>query len=83
MPAFLEKAAVAGVQRFESRERSQGIGDPPQVSLTDGDQVEDVPIFRILGEQPLRGRQSLGKLPLLQQRAGVCDFRLDAGRRGI
>jgi len=78
MAAFLEQTAVVGVQRLETGERGECVGDATEIALADSNQVPNVAVLRYFGQQHLRRRQRLGELALLEQTACTANLGLDA-----
>jgi hypothetical protein len=78
MATFLEYAAVVGMKPLKAHERPERVGHATEAALADRYQVENVAVLGNFGEHGLRGRERLGELVLLQQRACAVNFGLDA-----
>jgi hypothetical protein len=78
MAALLEQPTVVRVVAFRLGQRSQGVGDAPEVPLTDRGNVEDVAVLGYLREQRLRSRERRRELTPLEELADATHFPFDA-----
>ena len=75
--AFLEEAAVGGMQCFETSQGRECLRDALQETLADSHQVQNVTVLGNLREQRFGGRERCGELSALQKSPDASDFGFD------
>src|SRR6266851_1773313 len=83
MTALLKQAAVIGMHALESGERGERIRNAAQITLADGDQVQDIAVLGDLREERLGRCESRGELALFQEPTRAQDFCFDREDRRI
>lgn len=83
MPALLKEAGVTRMDLFESQGSAQGVRDPPEVALVDGDEQQDVAVLGDFSEEGLGGREGSPEITPFQERPNSPDLRFDAGEGSL
>ncbi len=79
MPSLLIQTAEAGMMPLEPLQGGKRLGNSLQITLADGNHVEDVAVLRNLDGQGLGRAQRGAELIALEESSNTQDFRFDGG----